>query len=192
MLLMPPWRFARLLRSTGAPLSSFIAPLMFGPPLSEARMAIRAWSASFSSPATTFASGALAVAAGLLRRGLRAWPSGAGAVLVDEALADASSAVSTGGGTVFWTMSSRPAVRSSLTTGSIQSLYIAPTRPKCSRKLNAAMIVRLQSIWLARPPLTESGSCGRGCTGGGATNWKRNVVSPMTTLPRASSVSRIW
>ena len=80
------------------------------------------------------------------------------------------------------------AVMSSLTTGSIQSLYIAPTRPKCSRKLNAAMIVRLQSIWLATPPLTESGSCGRGCTGGGATNWKRNVISPMTIFPRASSV----
>ena len=90
------------------------------------------------------------------------------------------------------TMSSRPAVMSSLTTGSIQSLYIAPTRPKCSRKLNAAMMVRFQSIWLARPPLTESGSCGRGCTGGGATNWKRNVVSPMTILPRASSVRRTW
>ncbi len=86
----------------------------------------------------------------------------------------------------------RAAVRSSLTTGSIQSLYIAPMRPKCRRKLNAAMIVRFQSIWLATPPLTDSGSCGRGCTGGGATNWKRNVVSPMTTLPRASSVSRIW
>ena len=36
-------------------------------------------------------------------------------------------------------------------------------------------MVRFQSIWLARPPLTESGSWGRGWTGGGATNWKRNV-----------------
>src|ERR1700733_13552818 len=42
VLLIPPWRFARLLRSTGAPLSSFIAPLMFGPPLRDARMAMRA------------------------------------------------------------------------------------------------------------------------------------------------------
>ncbi|MCW5831606.1 MAG: hypothetical protein KIS78_04030 [Labilithrix sp.] len=60
------------------------------------------------------------------------------------------------------------------------------------RKLNAAMIVSDQSIWLAMPPFTASGSCGRGWTGGGATNWKRKVVSPMTTFPRASSVSFIW
>ena len=78
---------------------------------------------------------------------------------------------------MFFIMSTRPAtLKSSPTTGSIQSEYIAPTRPKWSRKLNAAMIVSVQSIWRARPPFTESGSCGRGCTGGGATNWKRNVV----------------
>ena len=32
---------------------------------------------------------------------------------------------------------------------------------------------------------------GFGWMGGGATNWKRNVVSPTTTFPRASSVSFI-
>ena len=51
---------------------------------------------------------------------------------------------------------------SSLMTGSIQSEYMAPMRPKWSMKLKAAMTVRFQSIWLAIPPFTESGSWGRG------------------------------
>ena len=44
---------------------------------------------------------------------------------------------------------------------------VAPIAPKCSMKLNAAIIVRVQSIWLAIPSFTASGSCGRGCAGGG-------------------------
>ncbi len=53
----------------------------------------------------------------------------------------------TGGGGMFFIMSTRPAtLKSSPTTGSIQSEYIAPTMPKCSKKLNAAMIVSDQSI----------------------------------------------
>ena len=52
------------------------------------------------------------------------------------------------------------------------------------------IIVKFQSTLF--PDFTERGSWGRGCTGGGATNWKRNVVSPTTTLPRASSVSLTW
>ncbi len=51
---------------------------------------------------------------------------------------------------------------SSPTTGSSQSEYIAPMKPKWNMKLNAAMIVSFQSIWLASPPFTDSGSCGRG------------------------------
>ncbi len=54
------------------------------------------------------------------------------------------------------------------------------------------MIVVGQSMSPAMPDFTETGSCGLGCTGGGATNWKRNVVSPTTTLPRDSSLSGIW
>ncbi len=52
------------------------------------------------------------------------------------------------------------------------------------------MIVVFQSIALA-PRRTATGNCGFGCTGGGATNWNKNVVSAITTLPRESSVSRI-
>ncbi len=54
------------------------------------------------------------------------------------------------------------------------------------------MMVVVQSMSLASPDRTETGSCGLGCTGGGATNWKRKVVSPTTTLPRASSLSGTW
>ena len=59
------------------------------------------------------------------------------------------------------------------------------------RNDNAAIIVVFQSMPCA-PRSTATGSCGFGCTGGGATNWKRNVTSPTTTLPRESSVNRTW
>ena len=49
-----------------------------------------------------------------------------------------------------------------------------------------------QSIRFTKPPRTAAGSCGRGWIGGGTTNWKSIVVSPMTTLPRQLSVSGIW
>ncbi len=54
------------------------------------------------------------------------------------------------------------------------------------------MIVIDQSILSDMPDFTLAGSCGFGCTGGGATNWKRNVVSPTTIFPRESSVSLTW
>ena len=54
------------------------------------------------------------------------------------------------------------------------------------------MMVVVQSMSLASPAFTETGSCGFGWTGGGATNWKRNVVSQTTTLPRASSLKFTW
>ena len=45
--------------------------------------------------------------------------------------------------------------------------------------------------WVSEPR-TDGGSCGRGWTGGGSTNWKSSVRSPMTTLPRDLSDSRTW
>src|SRR5258708_4242951 len=138
-----------------------MAPLRAAPPLRAARIAMRALSASLSRPCTTFALGAAALAS--LGAGVCGAFVGAGAVSAAVAVDDGSGGVSgVGGGTVLCTISSRPALRSSLTTGSIQSLYIAPTSPKWTRKLKAAIMVRFQSIWLAMPPLTESGSWGLG------------------------------
>ena len=50
------------------------------------------------------------------------------------------------------------------------------------------MIVVVQSM--TSPAFTETGSWGRGWMGGGATNWKRKVVSPTTTEGSISSSSR--
>ena len=115
-------------------------------------MAILAWSASFSSPATTFASGR--PAARTASAGLAFWVAvGAAAVLVDVAVAVASSAVSDGrrDGLLDHVEQARGQVVVDDRVHPVASTSRRPA-PKWRRKLNAAMIVRLQSIWLARPP----------------------------------------
>ena len=66
------------------------------------------------------------------------------------------------------------------------------TNPKWVMKENITKAVNSQSMPAMKPPTTAAGSCGRGCTGGGTTNWKSSVVSPMTTLPREVSFSLTW
>ena len=53
----------------------------------------------------------------------------------------------------------------------------------------ATTATSIQSRFCISDERTDGGSCGRGCTGGGVTNWKSTVTSPMTTLPRDRSGS---
>ena len=50
----------------------------------------------------------------------------------------------------------------------------------------ATTATSIQSRFCISDERTDGGSCGRGCTGGGVTNWNSTVTSPMTTLPRDS------
>ena len=53
----------------------------------------------------------------------------------------------------------------------------------------AAMVVKNQSTPVSADPRTEAGSCGRGCGGGGVTNWNRIVMSASEIFPRERSSS---
>ena len=51
------------------------------------------------------------------------------------------------------------------------------------------MVVKNQSTPVSAEPRTDAGSCGRGCGGGGVTNWNRIVMSASVIFPRARSSS---
>ncbi len=63
-------------------------------------------------------------------------------------------------------------------------------RMRWSRNEMAAMVVKNQSTPVSADPRTEAGSCGRGCGGGGVTNWNRIVMSAERDLPARALVER--
>ena len=65
------------------------------------------------------------------------------------------------------------------------------TNATCSSAVNASATANQRSISAVTRRRTESGSCGRGCGGGGRSSWNSTVVSPTVTLPRARSDSAI-
>src|SRR5215831_15467405 len=60
---------------------------------------------------------------------------------------------------------------------------------KWKRNDTAAIVVKNQSTSEVIDPRTDAGSCGRGCGGGGVTNWNRIVMSASEIFPRDRSSS---
>jgi len=86
---------------------------------------------------------------------------------------------------MFFIMSTRPAtLKSSPTIGSIQSELHRTDDAEVEEEAERGDDRERSSRSGSEPALHARGSCGRAAPAEGATNWKRNVVSPTTTLPR--------
>jgi hypothetical protein len=65
-------------------------------------------------------------------------------------------------------------------------------KPNIVMNVNTTNDVNSQSMLRTKPARAAAGSCGRGWTGGGSTNWNSSVVVLSRTLPRDVSLSLIW